>query len=83
MLRSVSQLIRREVPISGTTWGLIALGGIALVFAGNLLRYRRTGGKGCLGHFFVAAEEMAIQEQVFNRLGIVVFAVGVVAAILV
>lgn len=68
--------------MNGTAWGLIALGGIALVFAGNLLRYRRTGDRGCLGHFFVAAEEMASQEQVLNRLGIAVFVIGVVAGIL-
>lgn len=67
--------------MTGTTWGLIALGGIGLVFAGNVIRYRRTGDKGCLGHFFVAAEDMATQEQVLNRLGIVVFVVGVVAGI--
>lgn len=68
--------------MSGTAWGLIALGGTALVFAGNLLRYRRAGDRGCLGHFFVAPEEMAIQEQVFNRLGIAVFAIGAVVGIL-
>lgn len=68
--------------MTGTMWGLVALGGIALVFAGNLLRYRRTGDRGCLGHFFVASEELAVPEQVLNRLGIVVFAVGVVAGII-
>lgn len=67
--------------MSGTVWGLIALGGIAVVAAGNLLRARRTGDRGCIGHFFVAASEMSAVELILNRTGILVFGAGVVGAL--
>lgn len=67
--------------MTNTMWGLVALGGIGLVAIGNYLRFRRTSDRGCLGHFFVAADELTMSEQVLNRSGIAIFATGVVVAI--
>ena len=67
----------------GSAWGLVALAGLAVVVAGNLLRFRRTGDRGCLGHVFVSGEQLNTAEWILNRTGIVAFATGVVLAIVV
>lgn len=67
--------------MSGTFWGILALGGIAVVAGANLLRARRTGDRGCIGHFFVAANEMSSIEWVMNRAGIAVFVGGVIGSL--
>lgn len=64
-----------------TIMAFAALGGIGLVALGNLSRYRRTGNKGCLGHFFVDAEELETHEWLLNRTGIAVFALGIALAV--
>ena len=67
--------------MSGSTWGLVALAGLALVVLGNLLRFRRTSDRGCLGHLFVAGEDLNPAEWTLNRAGIAAFLVGVVLAV--
>lgn len=67
--------------MTDTMWGFVGLGGIGLVALGNYLRFRRTSDRGCLGHFFVAAEDLTTTEQVLNRTGIAIFFTGVVLAI--
>ena len=67
--------------MTDTVWGLIALGGIGLVALGNYLRFRRTSDRGCLGHFFVAAEDLTTREQLLNRVGIAVFFAGIILTI--
>lgn len=69
--------------MSGSAWGLVALAGLAVVVVGNLLRFRRTGDRGCLGHVFVSREQLNATEWALNRAGIVVFALGVALAIVV
>ena len=61
--------------------GLLAFLGIGIVVIANALRARRTGNASCLGHFFVPADEMTTAEFILNRSGILIFAVGVVTAI--
>lgn len=67
--------------MSFDAWGLIALGGLAVVAAANLLRFRRTGNRSCLGQVFVPSEQMNRAEWVLNRLGMALFAGGVVAGL--
>lgn len=69
--------------MNGSMWGIVALAGLALVAAGNLLRFRRTNDRGCLGHLFVARDHLEPTEWSLNRAGIATFAVGVVAAVIV
>ncbi len=57
-------------------WALAALAGLVLVAVANLLRFRRTEDRGCLGHLFVAAEDPRL-----NRVGIAAFVVGVVLSV--
>ena len=66
--------------MTGSTWALLALVGIGLVVIGNVLRARRTDNMGCLGHFFVQAQEMTPIERVLNRTGIAVFFVCIIAS---
>ncbi len=61
--------------------GLLALVGLGIAVIANALRARRTGDISCLGHLFVSAEEMTTIELVLNRIGIVVFSVGVVVGL--
>lgn len=62
-------------------WGFAALLGIGIVFLGNVLRARRTKDAGCLGHLFVSAADMTLTEQVLNRSGIALFAIGIILAL--
>lgn len=48
-------------------WNLTPLVGLALVFAANLLRFRRTEDRGCLGHLFVATETLTRSEWALSR----------------
>lgn len=66
--------------MSGPVGGLIALFGIAIVAGANLLRSRRTGDRGCIGHFFVSARDLSSLEWAMNRSGIALFAVGIVGS---
>lgn len=68
--------------MTGTAWGLVALAGLALVAVANLLRFRRTGDRGCLGHVLVPSDQLAAPELVLNRLGIAAFVGGVVLSLL-
>lgn len=67
--------------MTDTAWGFLALAGLGLVFIGNVLRARRTDNVGCLGHLFVAAENMTVPEQILNRGGIALFVAGVVLSV--
>lgn len=67
--------------MSNTAWGFIALGGLAIVFAGNLLRARRTDDMSCLGHVFVSSDEMTTAELMLNRSGTIVFILAVALAL--
>lgn len=67
--------------MTDTMWALAALGGIALVAVANLLRFRRTEDRGCLGHFFVSAEDLTRAEWALNRFGIGVFVASVVLSL--
>jgi hypothetical protein len=62
-------------------WTLAPLAGLALVVMANLLRFRRTEDRGCLGHLFIAAESLTRPEWALNRAGIAVFALGVVVSL--
>lgn len=67
--------------MDGNLWSLTPLVGLALVFTANLLRFRRTEDRGCLGHLFVAARNLTRPEWALNRVGIATFAIGVVVAL--
>ena len=67
--------------MTGTTWGLIALGGIGIVAIGNILRARRTDDRGCMGEFFVSADRMTVVEHAMNRAGIATFVTGILLAV--
>lgn len=68
--------------MTDTMWAFVALGGIGLVALGNYLRFRRTSDRGCLGHFFVAAENLTTTEHVLNRTGIAAFFTGIVLTVI-
>lgn len=67
--------------MTGTFWTFTPLIGLAIAFLGNALRARRTQNPGCLGHVFVASDELTTAELVLNRSGIVVFAIGLIVAL--
>lgn len=67
--------------MTNTAWCFIALGGLAIVFVGNISRARRTDDMSCLGHVFVASDEMTTVELILNRAGAIVFALAVVLAL--
>lgn len=67
--------------MTDSMWGLAALAGLVLVAVANLLRFRRTEDRGCLGHLFVAAEDLTRPEWALNRTGIAAFVVGVVLSV--
>ena len=67
--------------MTGTIWGLIALGGIGIVALANMLRARRTDDRGCRGEFFVPVDRMTGVEHVMNRAGIATFVTSALLAI--
>ena len=67
--------------MTDTYWSFMPLLGLALAFLSNVLRALRTQDPGCLGHVLVSSEEMTVVELALNRIGIAVFAVGVVGAL--
>lgn len=67
--------------MSASMWGLVALAGLALVAAGNWLRFRRTDNRGCLGHLFVAAGDLTRPEWALNRGGVAAFVMGVMLSV--
>lgn len=54
--------------------------GLAIVFVGNISRARRTVDLSCVGHVFVASDEMTTIELILHRAGAIVFALAVVLA---
>lgn len=69
--------------MTDTLWSFTPLAGLAIAFLANVLRARRTEDMSCLGHVFVSADQLTTVELVLNRTGIVVFAVGLVVALMV